>query len=138
MRIDLSKEQYLKLVRLVLAGNWLVNSHRTGEEIIEEYEKIEQHILSFYRRYDAEDTITFDEEYSRYYPTKELEAEIMELSDDYDEKNFWDGLVSRMAKKEAMKKYSDPTVEQIWNLEDKYSDEFEENGLKRLKIDWKE
>ena len=138
MRIELSKEQYHKLVRLVMAGNWLINAHRAGDQIIEEYEKIEQHIFSFYMRYDAENIINFDEEHSHFYPTKELEEEVMELSNDYDEKTFWDGLVSKMAEKEAIKKCSNPTIEQIWKLQDKYSDEFEANGLERLKIDWKE
>ena len=55
MKIELSKEQYQCLVRLVMAGNWLINSHRAGDEILEEYEEMEQYILSLAKQFDAED-----------------------------------------------------------------------------------
>lgn len=49
MKIELTKEQYRKLVELVYLGNWLVNAHREAGECLQEYEESEQHFLSFYK-----------------------------------------------------------------------------------------
>jgi len=43
MKIELTKEQYKNLIKLVYLGNWIVNSIRSGEEDdkrIEKYENI--------------------------------------------------------------------------------------------------
>lgn len=138
MKIELSKEQYQCLVRLVMAGNWLINSHRAGDEILEEYEEMEQYILSLAKQFDAEDIVQCFEDDSKYYAVSGLEEEIMEFSTEYDNNVFWDELISRMALKEAVKKYKNPTTEQVWKLEDDYSNEFAIHGINRLEVRLKE
>ena len=135
MNIELSKEQYKSLVKLVMAGNWLINSHRAGDEIIAEFDELEQYIFSLSRQFDANDIIEYDEEDDKYYPSIDLEEEIMEHSTKYDNNIFWDELISRMALKEAVNRYKNPTSEQIWNLEDDFSNEFAVHGINRLKVD---
>ena len=62
----------------------------------------------------------------------------MEFSTEYDNNVFWDELISRMALKEAVKKYKNPTTEQVWKLEDDYSNEFAIHGINRLEVRLKE
>jgi len=138
MKIELSKEQYHKLVKLIYAGEWLINSHREKDEVIKEFEDIEQYIYSFsgYKEFAAGDLITFDSDFQEYFPTRKFEELMHELIDDYDEDNFWEELIRRMATKEAFIKNKNATAEDVWALEDKYDAEFCENGLDRVYVDW--
>ena len=50
MRIDLTKEQYDKLIELVYVGNLVINGNRLQDEQIKKYNEVEQHIYSFFKR----------------------------------------------------------------------------------------
>jgi len=134
MTLELSKEQYRNLIKLVYAGNWLINAHRSAKDRIEDFDELEQYILSKYDQFEAQDIIFHDDYDDRYYYTGDFEEEIMEFATDYDDHVFWDELVCRLALKEAVKKYKNPTNEQIWQMEDQLTQEFYEHGLDRLEI----
>lgn len=136
MRIELTKEQYIKLIELVYAGQWLINAWRNANEVLEEYEEAEQHLYSFYKRFEAEDCIEYYEEEDRYYPTQEFEDKILDFADEYNDDNFWDKLAEYMAYKDIIKSKGTSNLENRLKYEEKYYKEFAENGIDRLYIDW--
>lgn len=132
MKIELTKEQYRRFVELVCAGDWLINAWRN--ERVEEYDEAQDHLYSFYEEFEAGDLIEYDEKMDKYYPTIELEDQVCAYADEYDDDNFWEILIEQMAAKEATEKGLG--FEETLDLEDKYRREFQENGIKRLSIDW--
>ena len=117
-------------------GHWVINGIRVSGEEIEEYNKIEQHIYSFFKRFEADKKIEFAGEYMEYFPTKNLEDTVYEYLEEYDDYCFWEELERRMALVELLKKKQNPTLEEKLEMEEKYENEFCENGLKRLIVDW--
>ena len=67
MQIELTKEQYRKLVELIHLGDWLANSCRTGKQIIKEYKTIKQYIYSFAKDFGMEKWIEYDQNAKDYF-----------------------------------------------------------------------
>lgn len=140
MKIDLTKEQYRNLIELLFLGNWLANASRTGakgDEHLEKYEELEEHILSFAKQFNAEDVIKHN---GFYYTTMEFEESLMPIVEEYDENTFWEQLSLRLAKRDLLREIGpirelkDEHLERQYEIEEQYETEFEKNGLKNLVI----
>ncbi len=142
MKINLTNKQYRLLLDLVYTGAWLINAHRT-DTIKTEYEELESYLYSFAKPYGLDNLVDYVHEKDKYYPSLALEeSQVREFIDEYDEENFWEELVSRLATRDIDNGGSIPAEEgrsaqetramRIWEREDEYSDEFEEHGLDRV------
>jgi len=145
MKIELTKEQYLNLLKLVYLGEWMANAHRT-EDRIEKYENSLSQILSYAKDFGFSDYAD-DEEVGdgRIYPTRKFEEEtgVHDLHDEYDEDTFWDELIDRLKGRDFFKHYKKEELEKMTQDEyfdnlgkftDKWEEEFEKHGIDRLKI----
>jgi hypothetical protein len=139
MQIELTKEQYRKLVEVLFLGDWLVNSHRTGakgDEIKTEYKKLEQHILSYSKEFQLGQLVM--EEAGEYFTTMKFEENLMPLIEEYDEYTFWEQLAEQMAEKDLreeiglVKKLKEEHIDRKYEIEETYQEEFEKNGLRNL------
>jgi hypothetical protein len=142
MKINLSKNQYMNLIKLINIGNWVINSIRNKDEIIKDFEELEQHIYSYHTSADY-NGIEYDENLKSFFPSEELLSELEVYIQDYDNEIFWNELISRMVEKELLENYTEEELENMndkefydvkFKLMDKYEDEFEKYGIKRLKI----
>ncbi|MDO8592684.1 MAG: hypothetical protein Q7R92_02845 [bacterium] len=146
MKINLTKNQYLALMKSVYLGNWLANASRLQGEQIKEYEEIEDYIFSFakefgYNRYVDHESKDGD----RYFPTRyfEEETDVEILREDYDNETFWQEAADRFGDRDFIKKYGEETIKKmdreerfikIMECQEKYEKEFEENGIERMEI----
>lgn len=89
MIIELNKEQYRKLIKMVYIAEWVVNSYRTSEEEYE-FTDIEQHIYSYFNNFDCGDLIEYDEEQEMYFPTSDMDDGQMPYVDEFLEANKGD------------------------------------------------
>lgn len=89
MMIELNRDQYRKLAKLVYIGEWIVNSHRTKEEEYE-FTDIEQYIYSFFRKFKCEDILEYDDEHDMFFPTAELESRMVTYIEEFLETNKGD------------------------------------------------
>lgn len=143
MEIKLTKEQYEDLVKVVYLGSWMINSFRTDDEI-KKYEELEQHILSYSKDFDLQKSIVYDDKLARFFPTREFEeGEVDQYIDDYNDYNFWDELIYRLARRDFVKKYGESkikkmSIEERFEKEDPfiemYESEVENYGIERLEI----
>ena len=144
IEIKFTKKQYEDLIKMVYLGDWMINSVRF-DNIIEKYNETEQHIYSFAKDAGLDKYIKFDSELNRFSPTSELEddEEIDEYIEEYDNANFWEGLIYRLARRDVIEKYGEKAIEKMTSKEllekgdpfvEKYKDEFEKNDTKNLKI----
>jgi hypothetical protein len=61
MNIELSKEQYKTLLKMLYCGEWMLNSYKIKEDkIYEETSELEQHIFSFAKENGLENWVEFD------------------------------------------------------------------------------
>lgn len=143
MEIKLTKEQYEDLVKVVYLGSWMINSFRTDDEI-KKFEDLEQHILSYSKDFDLQKSIVYDDKLARFFPTREFEeGEVYQYIDEYDDYNFWDELIYRLARRDFVKKYGESkikkmSIEERFEKEDPfiemYESEVENYGIERLEI----
>jgi len=142
MKIELTQEQLESLVKLVYLGNLMANAWRT-RDVIKEYDDIESLVLAAAAKHGLEDCVELDESEKKYVPSADLEEEMAEAVDFYDDNTFWDQLVFRMADRDFGRKYGEDALDELATekgterekpLLDKYEKEFNEHGLDRLEI----
>jgi len=52
MNMEITKEQYKTLLKLMYCGEWVLNSYKTGEDkVSQETDKFEQYIFSFAKEF---------------------------------------------------------------------------------------
>ncbi|MGL6173191.1 MAG: hypothetical protein ACRC1P_01080 [Cellulosilyticaceae bacterium] len=143
MNIELTQEEFKALFDLVYAGNVLINGMRSVEERIAPHAALEQKIFSMAKDNGMEDAVAYDEEFKEYMPTHTYEAsEVNGYIDAYDDQVFWEELVVRMARRDALNILGDenPDMSKVelnnlqLQLEEKYEEEVEYHGIERLKV----
>lgn len=88
MRIDLSRDQYLTLVKLLQLGNWPLGLTEANQELVSKAEDLEQYIFSLSRDFEAGDGIYYDEEEEYYYLSEHLRDTVEMIIDEYEEDVF--------------------------------------------------
>lgn len=143
MKIECTKEEFKVLMDLVYAGNLLINGPKSKEERIERYADMEQKIFAMAKEYGLDELIEYDEEFEEYMPTHEYEEdEFNEYIDEYDTSVFWEELVMRLARRDALNYAGDvdqnvsPAALREMQLkwEEQYEEEIADNGIMNLKI----
>jgi hypothetical protein len=132
-------EQFENLLKLVSTATWIINSLR--EEPLEEFSELEQYLYRVAQKEELTELFEYDEVSESFIPSEELENEIHEYIEDYNEEIFWRLLCTSLAVRDLEKELGESTVkkmefkEKIKRLEpliEKYSEEFAENGLENL------
>ena len=143
MKIECTKEEFKTLMDLVYAGSLLINGMRSQEERIEVYSNMEQHIYKMASEFGLEHLVEYSEEFGEFMPTHEYEEdEFNDYIDAYDTNVFWEELVMRLARRDALNYAGDvdqnitkAALKQMQlSLEEKYEEEIEANGIMNLKI----
>lgn len=150
MKIHFTKKEYRSLLDLISIAEWVMNSHKMGDEPRSEpYEQIEQKILSFAKDFGFENLISYDKNLDKYYQTREYEdaESFMPFIDEFEEESFWDKLCTRLAQRDLLQKLGLETIKEMDIIERltkedeiavEYDKEFIENGLRNLTLSNKE
>ncbi len=142
MELNLSREQYEKLLELVYLGNWLINAYRT-DDYLEDYAEVVSLIFSQAEKAGLEGKAVKDQLADRYLPSFDFEESLSDYISEYDSFCFWEELLNRLAEREAMKEFGNLPLDKIdldEFLEKKnkflriYEREVEENGLKNFEL----
>lgn len=141
MEIKLSASEYEVLLKLVYLGQWMVEGAREEEAEFEEYDRLASYIYSLAPSFGARKWVDFDEAEGEYYPSSELDEAMEEVINRYEEANFWDQLVVRLAERDLVRDYGEEAILKMdWKeLErkrslaiERYQREVEEHGLKNI------
>lgn len=138
MGIVLSNDQYRRLVELVFAGGWILNSWREPGEVLKEYEDAVQTLFSFYTQFDAKDLIQFDDKYQECFATTALEGKMMDYIKQYDRQEFVEELIVKLVTKELQAADGYVTAGRRVLLEEKYENEIRSHGVDHLSICWEQ
>lgn len=143
MKIECTKEEFKTLMDLVYAGNLLINGTRAQVDRIKNYADMEQELYKMAAEFELGDLVEYSEEFGEYMPTHEYEEdEFNDYIDEYDTNVFWEELVMRLARRDALNYAGDvdqnvtkaALKEMQLGFEEKYQEEVEANGLMNLKI----
>ncbi len=140
--IELTKKQFLTLLKTVYIGNWIANAQKIpSDNEGDEYQQMENLFFSYAEKFGYEKYVDHQaDDGTNYYPTRffEEETDVRDKIEDYVEKSFWDELVDRLVTLHIFKEYGNVKIgkmkkEEYWELLDKYTEkylsELEKNGL---------
>jgi hypothetical protein len=146
MKIELSKEEYLTMLELLEMANWVLYAHDSDDNPDKgKYRAFEQRILAYAKEAGFGNLIEYVEKLDEYLPTREFEETSpgMGYVKEFENDNFWDELIERMAmrdllRQEGEKKAAQMTFEDMLRklqpFQEKYGNEFETHGLDNLTI----
>lgn len=139
MRIDLSKDQYLTLVKVLQLGNWPLGLTEANHELASKTEDLEQYIFSLAGDFEAYEEIYFDKEEEYYYLSDHFKETVEAIIDEYEEDVFWDQLTHKLAtidlKREVHINASiEEKINRLFQLKARYEKYFLENGLDKMEI----
>ncbi len=146
MKVNFTKREYAALLDMIYLADWMLHAHVEEEEIHDDYSALEQNILSHAREFGCENKIVYDAKLEQYFPTLAYEEseQIHGVIDNYNDETFWDELIERLAERDVLRKFGQEKLRSMsgeermhlfWEAEKPYADEFEMNGLDRLKIE---
>ncbi len=151
MKINITKKQYKDLIAMCAIANSVLGI--MGDELDEKdykaksdkYEELEAYFLQFAKEMDANDMV--DKYEGKYVLDDDFYGEkINTIIEDYDDHIMFSLLVNKLAWRDFHKDHTKEEIKkmaeenggyfgvELHDYEKKYWDEFEENGLDRLKI----
>ena len=139
MNIELSPEEYSKLVELVYLGEWVINAHHDTEYQDDAASQVIQRVLAA----APAGTVAKDDETGEYYLDTEWVEDVYDKYIlDYDDHVFWDELTERLAQRDLARLRGvspdeinrDDDLLELRPLEERYRNELEDNGVDRLEI----
>jgi hypothetical protein len=147
MKMNISKKEFRLLVEMLYLADWMMHSHATDDEQHHhEHQKLRNKILSHYKEMEAEDIIEYSEQLNEFFENSDYDDYIHEkFIDHYDNENFWDELIDRLAERDLVNKIgfeafqSMEGLERLMQLEEireRYSNEFELHGLKYISVQY--
>ena len=144
MKVHFTKKEYRLLLDIFSIAEWVMNSHKVGDDPKSEpYKNIEQKILSYAKDFGFENLVMYDKVRNQYFPTREYEDLETDrpFIEEFEEEVFWEELCNRLAQRDLLQKKGIQKVKEMDPIErlteedeiaEKYNIEFIENGLKNL------
>lgn len=142
VHFDLSRAEFLSLLKIVTLGENMANAARVDDRI-QEYQDIDQLILGLADREGFSDLVELDGELGEYFPTRKLEETVLGLIEEFEEDSFWEEATFRLAERDLIREFGEKKikklpklkyVESLFRRAEKYAAEFDEHGLARLEI----
>ncbi len=133
MQIELSNREFRRLLDLVYVGNWIMNSTR-GDDRILEYDEIESKIFSHCMKNKM--TSLMEVVDGEVVPSARFaEGGIHEAIMDYEDTVFYEILAEELARRDmAAEQVSQDDAEELSARMEEYFTEFEKNGIDNMKI----
>lgn len=140
MELQLTNEQYARLIKLIYLGDWMLNSFRFDR--IEDYDELSQLIFSQAKNCGHESYFEEDENHL-FFPTGEFDEEMSHYINEYNDFNLFNDLMHALAHRDVINDLGEKKLEAMDHdqyLEkeapylEKYAEEFEKNGIDNLYI----
>ena len=144
MKINFTKNEYRTLLDIIHIAHWIINAHEVEvRKDTEHFEQLFQKLLSFADEMGFADLIEHVKKDGKYYPTGKFESESLaeQLIDEFENKNFWDELINRLAERDVLKDKKaeylsdldpDEWIPAMTKAEEQWIKEFEAYDLDRI------
>ena len=131
VNIELTNKEYRRLLDLVYIGNWILNSARENDRIVD-YDNLESKIFSKCEELDMPQL--YAKRAGWFYPSRAFqEGGIHEAIMDYEDTTFFEILAEELARKDMDDEAANPDdINDLAQRMDEYMQDFEENGLTKI------
>ena len=140
MNIEFTQQEYRTLIELLFYGDWMVqNAVDDPTPETERYAALFKMMKSHAKAMGCESIIA--EQDGEFVESEEFVGQLLPIVDEYDSEVFWEELIARLARRDAVMEVSNArfekmTEEQRFEMieakEGRWQDEFGKNGLERL------
>jgi hypothetical protein len=147
MNIDVSKEEYEKLIDLLYIASIVVTGNKTRDTpVTQPYEAVVQKFYALAVQMGQSERVAYDFDLDAFLPTKKLEdsSTARSLLDEFTDESFWHELIGRLTERDLERQAGgagkpdalspDERFELETPIEERYLEEFERNGIERLQI----
>ena len=101
MNLELTKEQYLSLLKALSIASWVNTSITEIEDDLElDFEPLEQYVMSKHKDFGVEEEVFFDKDTNSYYPTQDFEDSVIPIIDIFEDTTFWEELTHRLSRRD--------------------------------------
>ena len=147
LSIPLTRAQFLALLKAVYLGNWMANANRDGsrrDPHKKKYEEIENYIFSFAKQFGFNEYVDDkDAKKGKFFSTMLFEegTDVGELTEEYNEENFWDELIHRLGERDFSRRHSTAEIKAMTDEErfmklheyiNVWADEIDNNGMENM------
>jgi len=140
--LELTGKQYKDLVKLVFLGN-MVTEEMSDDEALASFNAVVQQVYAASGPGKENLYIAFDKAEDEYFLADDLENELTDLLDEYDESRFWENLVMRLTIRDLQKKFSEKELKampeekgsrELEVIHNYYINEFDDHDIDNLKV----
>jgi hypothetical protein len=145
MKIAFTQKEYARLLEMSYIAMWVAGSHDEKSPAARRYAELEQKLLAAATPMGCADYVQgTPEEGEPLFPSSKLEDDspATKAIESFEDASFWDELASRLAERDYARELlktpltetsedarHEHLVRRVGELEEKYWDEFEKNGL---------
>ena len=107
MKVHFTKKEYRLLLDIFSIAEWVMNSHKVGDNPKSEpYKKLEQKVFSYAKDFGFENLVMYDKVLNQYFPTRKYEDLETDrpFIEEFEEEVFWDELCNRLAQRDLLQK----------------------------------
>ena len=140
--LELTGKQYEDLVKIVFLGS-MVTEEVSDDEALANYAALQQKVYAASGPAKGNLTIAYDNKEDEYFLAEDLENELTDILDEYDESRFWESLVMRLALRDLQKKFSEKELQDMPDekgskemeiIHNYYLNEFDDNDIDNLRV----
>jgi hypothetical protein len=140
--LQLTGSQYLNLVKMIFLGG-LVTDEIAEDEEMGKFLEIQQLVYAASGAGKGNLYIGYDKSEDEYFLAEDLEEQLMEILEKYDDSRFWENLIMRLTLRDIQKKYSekellempeDKGASEMEVIHSYYISEFDDHDLDNLKV----
>lgn len=142
VKFDLSRKEFLSLLKCVSLGETMANGYRV-HDVIQEYRDVERVVLEIAEREGFPDLVERDADSGRLFPARKLDEMVSDETDAFEEASFWEEAADRLAVRDMVRELGEKKIKNMgrerFALEmlrraNGYHSEFGKFGVDRLEI----
>ena len=136
MNIELTNKEFRLLLDMVYIGNWVLNSARGNDRIVE-YDQLQEKIFAHCACVPQNMSSLIQLWRGNIYPSREYEdGGIHEAIADYEDAVFFDILAEELARRDMVsEQVSQDDLQELQRRMEEYISEFERNGIQNISLD---
>ena len=140
MQIDLTNEQYRKLLVLIFLGEWMANTADAQETELTDVQDVADYLYTMAPQFGAEDWVEYCNECGGHHGNQTMEDALVPVLNDYEEETFWDMLSYHLAYRDVMltsgpdRELSSAMEMRLWRRKEQYDQEFQKHGLDHVRL----
>ncbi|MDR0858728.1 MAG: hypothetical protein LBN97_06850 [Oscillospiraceae bacterium] len=136
MKLELNKNEYRRLLDLVYAGNWVLNSTYDDDTRIADFDNVESKVFSYAADFGFPRHSELDGDGVTILPSEAyVTGGIQDAIRDYEDTVFYEILAEELARRDMdFAPISNDNVDELAERIDRYIDEFEANGVRNIGV----